>query len=98
MFSPGLSQLALRDLLDPYHLSFGQTLFSRFIKEIIVVTDANQDGKISIEEMKKMLENIGCDKFITDKDLEAVFEEIGHKEDGEPLIYTDEIEMILTGR
>eukprot|EP00977_Amphora_coffeiformis_P027692 scaffold34634_cov171-Amphora_coffeaeformis.AAC.1 len=65
---------------------------------MIVVTDANQDGKISIEEMKKMLENIGCDKFITDDDLEAVFEEIGHNEDGEPLIYADEIEMILTGR
>jgi len=65
---------------------------------MIVVTDANQDGKISIEEMKNMLKNIGCETLITDEDLEAVFEEIGHKEDGEPLIYTDEIEMILTGR
>lgn len=65
---------------------------------MIIVTDSNQDGKISMDEMKTMLKNIGCDSLMSDDDLKAVFEEIGHDENGEPLIYTDEIETILTSR
>ena len=83
--------------LFPWHFSFGQTLFSRFIKEMILATDTNHDGKISKQEMRKMLKNIGVDQFFSDEDVDAVFEEIGHKEeDGEYLIYADEIETILT--
>ena len=81
--------------LSWYH-SFGQTLFSRFIKEMIIATDANHDGKISMNEMRNMLKNIGVDKFLSQEDLDAVFQEIGHLENGEYLIYVDEIESILT--
>jgi hypothetical protein len=78
--------------------SFGQTLFSRFLKEMIVVTDANQDGKISMKEMRNMLKNIGADeRDISQQDLEAVFAELGHEEDGESLIDCDEVEEILMG-
>ena len=63
---------------------------------MIIATDANHDGKISMQEMRSMLKNIGVDKFVSQEDLDAVFEEIGHDENGEPLIYVDEIETILT--
>jgi Ca2+-binding EF-hand superfamily protein len=65
---------------------------------MIVVTDANQDGKISMKEMRNMLKNIGADeRDISEQDLEAVFREVGHEEGGESLIYCDEVEEILTG-
>lgn len=76
--------------------SFAQTLFSRFVHEMITVTDSNHDGKISLQEMRSMLKKIGADSSISDEDLRAVFDELGHDEDGESLIYADEIETILT--
>lgn len=77
--------------------SFAQTLFSRFVKEMILAADTNHDGKISKSELRNMLKNIGVDQFVSDQDVDAVFLEIGHQEeDGEYLIYTDEIETILT--
>jgi Ca2+-binding EF-hand superfamily protein len=76
--------------------SFGQTLFSRFVKEMVLATDTNHDGKISMQEMKNMLKRIGVDQLVSDGDLTAFFDEIGHKEDtGETLIYVDEVESIL---
>ena len=75
--------------------SFGQTLFSRFVKEMVVATDSNHDGKISMAEMRKMLKNIGVDSLVSDEDLKAVFDELGHEENGESLIYVDEVESIL---
>ena len=76
--------------------SFGQTLFSRFVKEMILATDVNHDGKISKPEMRSMLKKIGVDQVVADEDVDAVFAEVGHEENGEHLIYVDEIETILT--
>ena len=76
--------------------SFGQTLFSRFVKEMVVVTDADHDGRINKREMRNMLRNIGVDQSVSEEDLDAVFAEIGHEEDGEHFIYIDEIQSILT--
>lgn len=64
---------------------------------MILAADTNHDGKISKSELRNMLKNIGVDQFVSDQDVDAVFLEIGHQEeDGEYLIYTDEIETILT--
>lgn len=46
-------------------------------------------------EMRKMLKNIGVDSLVSDEDLKAVFDELGHEENGESLIYVDEVESIL---
>ena len=79
-----------------FHYSFAQTLFSRFVKEMVLATDSNHDGKISKSELRSMLKNIGVDSLLSNEDLDAVFEEVGHKDNGEYLIYVDEIEEILT--
>ena len=63
---------------------------------MVVVTDADQDGRINMKEMRSMLRNIGVDQSVSQEDLDAVFAEIGHEKDGEHLIYVDEIQSILT--
>ena len=64
---------------------------------MIIATDSNHDGKISKQEMRNMLKNIGVDQLFSEQDVDAVFAEIGHEEEnGEYLIYVDEIETILT--
>lgn len=79
------------------HLSFGQTLFSRFVREVIQATDANQDGKISRDELARLLKNIGTEITLTDSELQDIFDEFGHSDNdqGEKLLDVMELEHLI---
>jgi EF hand len=67
-------------------VSYGQTLYSRYVKQMVSAMDANGDGKISRQELRTLLQNIGAmsqpqdeqqQPALTDDDLQAVVEELG---------------------
>lgn len=39
--------------------NYGQTLFSRFVKEVVKYSDTNKDDRLSLDEVTKTLRNIG---------------------------------------
>jgi Ca2+-binding EF-hand superfamily protein len=58
--------------------SFGQTLFSRFIKEMVHAADANHDGKLTFNEVRQLLKNIGASpNAIPASEWRALVEEVG---------------------
>jgi Ca2+-binding EF-hand superfamily protein len=67
--------------------SYGQTLYSRYVKQMVTAMDANADGKISRQELRTLLQNIGAmspkdeqqQPALTDDDLQAVVEELGEE-------------------
>jgi EF hand len=68
--------------------SYGQTLYSRYVKQMVSAMDANGDGKISRQELRILLQNIGAmsphdeqqpQPALTDDDLLAVVEELGEE-------------------
>jgi EF hand len=69
-------------------VSYGQTLYSRYVKQMVSAMDANGDGKISRQELRTLLQNIGAmsqpqdeqqQPALTDDDLQAVVEELGEE-------------------
>jgi hypothetical protein len=79
--------------------SFGQTLFSRFIKEMVLATDINHDGMISQSELQTLLVNIGAQDQVTDRELQDVMEELGQytADSDEKLIHVDHVQDLILG-
>lgn len=80
--------------------SFSQTLFSRFLKEMIHATDANHDGYISRSELSKLLDNIGAKGKLLDTEVQEIMDELGQMDDEqqELLIHIENLEdTILKG-
>jgi hypothetical protein len=80
--------------------SFSQTLFSRFLKEMIHATDANHDGYISRSELSKLLDNIGAKGKLLDSEVQEIMDELGQmdEEQQELLIHIENLEdTILSG-
>jgi hypothetical protein len=75
--------------------SFGQTLFSRFVKEILVAADTNCDGKISRNELCRFFHNIGADDCLTTDDITNLMLELGQEEGNERFIYVDDVENLI---
>lgn len=79
--------------------SFTQTLYSRFVKEMIAATDTNHDGMINLEELKKVLDNIGAEGQVTREELVEFFDsfEDPHTDDsGEKLLDVHAVQEFLT--
>mmetsp|Transcript_11355 Transcript_11355/g.34402 ORF Transcript_11355/g.34402 Transcript_11355/m.34402 type:complete len:115 (-) Transcript_11355:285-629(-) len=65
------AQAAFKDIFKKYYTeNYRNTLFSRMKKDVIKVTDANQDGIISEEELRALLANIGAN--MSDDDILAL--------------------------
>jgi len=79
--------------------NFTQTLFSRFVKQLTAAADVNHDGKLSLEELKALLHNIGFTGALSVEELEELVDELGTElttsGGNEKLIPIDEIEDIL---
>lgn len=83
-----------------YNDSYGQTLFPRFIKEMLVAADINHDGKISHSELSRLLQNIGAAEHLSSEDLQTLFEEYGRMDEdaNEMLIDIHDVhELLLSG-
>ena len=52
--------------------NFTQTLFSRFVKQLTAAADVNHDGKLSLEELKALLHNIGFTGALSVEELEEL--------------------------
>lgn len=81
----------------PLSHSFSQTLFSRFVKEMIHATDANHDGKISRTELCKLLDNIGAQGAMEQDEISDIFDELGtvDAQEKQKLIYNETVEDLI---
>lgn len=90
------ARLKMRSILNEYRQkNFGQTLFSRFVKEILVAADTNCDGKISRNELCRFFHNIGADDCLTTDDITNLMLELGQEEGNERFIYVDDVENLI---
>lgn len=72
--------------------NYGQTIPSRFIKDMRKATDTDGDNEITMEELRKMLKNIGAEGKITEEELKTIFDDMGvEKTGGERVIPVDDM-------
>lgn len=74
-------------------LSYGQTLFSRYIKEMVCAMDINDDKLISKNELGHLLQSIGV-KDVTNEDITAIMEQFGEGE-AEKQIHVEDVEKLI---
>eukprot|EP00980_Cylindrotheca_fusiformis_P002398 scaffold558_cov111-Cylindrotheca_fusiformis.AAC.16 len=66
----------LKGLLEEYRMkNYTQEIPTRFKKEILA--EAQQEGTVDTNGMKRVIKNIHMDDKISAKDLDLVFQEIG---------------------
>jgi hypothetical protein len=53
--------------------NYGQSLFSRFLKDLVKYSDENKDGLLSLEEVKATLKKVGVDDQMTPEELEQLW-------------------------
>ena len=79
--------------------SYTQTLPSRFAKEVVSAADRNGDGVISVEEIEKLLENIGATDQLTHDEIDEILTEVGVTGDKREISNERVIELLKgTGR
>jgi hypothetical protein len=81
----------------PLLYSFSQTLFSRFLKEMMQAIDSNHDGKISRSELSKLLDNIGAKGKLDATEVQEIMDELGHMDEDEKemLIHIEFLEEMI---
>ncbi len=50
-------------------ISYAHELISRFRKEVLCVLDNDEDGVVSLEDIHRLLQNIGKSSYISQKEL-----------------------------
>ena len=60
--------------------SYAQELPSRFAKDVTKAADTDGDGFLSVDEIKKLLFNIGAKDSLTPDEISAAMKEIGEME------------------
>ena len=93
LFVTKLTLFVISSLLT---VSFGQTLFSRYIKEMVCAMDINDDKFISKNELAHLLQSIGV-KDITSEDISAIMEQFGEGEPEKQIHVEDVEKLILRG-
>jgi Ca2+-binding EF-hand superfamily protein len=53
------------------------TLPSRFRKDLLRAAKQDEDGRIAINDMQKVIANISMEHRITEQEMETIFEEMG---------------------
>jgi EF hand len=76
----------------------GETLFSRYIREMVHAVDLNNDGMISEDELLHMMEHIGIERALTPTELQTLFEELGEGVAREKQIATYAVEELVLRR
>ena len=77
-------------------LSYGQTLFSRYIKEMVCAMDINDDKMISRNELAYLLQSIGVND-ITSEDISTIMEQFGEGKPEKQIHVQDVEDLILRG-
>jgi len=70
-------------------------MFSRYVQQMISATDTNHDGKISLKELEKLLDNIGAAESISTDELSTIMAELGHDHENERVLDTHVIEELI---
>eukprot|EP00594_Rhizosolenia_setigera_P011171 CAMPEP_0178972082 /NCGR_PEP_ID=MMETSP0789-20121207/20764_1 /TAXON_ID=3005 /ORGANISM="Rhizosolenia setigera, Strain CCMP 1694" /LENGTH=120 /DNA_ID=CAMNT_0020659387 /DNA_START=1 /DNA_END=363 /DNA_ORIENTATION=+ len=77
-FSSSPAVQRLKFILQEYkEKNYTQELPTRFIKDIVKTVDPDKDGFVSLENMQKLIGNIGASKNISQQDLKLVLMEGG---------------------
>jgi Ca2+-binding EF-hand superfamily protein len=74
--------------------SYGQELPSRFAKDVTKAADTDGDGFLSVEEIKKLLINIGAKDKLTPEEISAAMEEIGEMEGSKGVPIKDVVDYV----
>lgn len=74
----------LSTILEEYRRkNYTQTVPMRFKKDLVVAAVDKQTNKISVDDMRRVLHNIGADDRIHKDEIKLIWEELGYK-DGIP--------------
>mmetsp|Transcript_20727 Transcript_20727/g.30544 ORF Transcript_20727/g.30544 Transcript_20727/m.30544 type:complete len:124 (-) Transcript_20727:457-828(-) len=70
------TETKLKRVFEEYRMkNYSHTLPSRFKKEIICVIDTDRDGMVTIDDINRLLSNIGAANRVTKDELKEVINE-----------------------
>jgi Ca2+-binding EF-hand superfamily protein len=59
--------------------SYTQELPSRFKKDIVRAASQDRESIIALQDVQRVLQNIGADNRLTSEEIRSIFQEIGNK-------------------
>ncbi|EEC50550.1 predicted protein [Phaeodactylum tricornutum CCAP 1055/1] len=70
----------LRNVLEEYRqANYTQELPSRFKKDIVRAASQDRESIIALQDVQRVLQNIGADNRLTSEEIRSIFQEIGNK-------------------
>mmetsp|Transcript_52314 Transcript_52314/g.157037 ORF Transcript_52314/g.157037 Transcript_52314/m.157037 type:complete len:157 (-) Transcript_52314:451-921(-) len=85
-------------LVEYRKANYAQTLYSRFVKDIVAAADADGDGFITADEIRGILDNIGASDQMTVEEIEIVLVEAGADEDAHQIPVERVVEIMMEDR